>query len=56
MYQDKVTGNYHFSGDEEVIAFRWMWACLLDMSFWGRIKLTWYIWRGYGPKRPRELK
>ena len=51
MRRDKVTGYYHFSGDEEDVAFRWMWECLLDTSLWGKIKLTWHIWRGRPPQR-----
>ena len=49
--KDMGCGTYLFEGAEEDIAFRWMWGCLLDMSFWGRVKLTWHIWRGYPPKR-----
>jgi hypothetical protein len=44
MNQDKDTGAFHFSGDEDEVAMRWLWSCLLDTSFWGRVELTWRIW------------
>jgi len=44
MRQDKDTGAFHFSGDEDEVAMRWLWSCLLDTSFWGKVELTWRIW------------
>ena len=45
-------GVYRFeSFDEEQVVFKWMWDCLMDMSFWGRVVLTWRIWAHRQPER-----
>ena len=37
---DYNRGIFSFDGGEDDIAFYWMWTCLLDTSFKGRIELV----------------
>ena len=38
MYQDKITGAFHFEGDETGDVLIYVWTILMDLSFWGRIE------------------
>lgn len=38
MYQDKITGAFHFQGDEDEDALRYVWTLLMDLSFKGRVE------------------
>lgn len=51
----KNYGIFRFKGSEDDDAFIYIWTCLLDTSFWGRIELTWRIWTKRPPKRYWEI-
>ena len=55
MKYDKELGIYHFNGDEEDIAFHWMWDCLTDLSFWGFIETVIRMIFKRPPKRYWEI-
>ena len=38
MYQDKITGAFHFQGNETDDALRYVWTLLMDLSFWRRLE------------------
>ena len=38
MYQDKITGAFHFQGNETGDALRYVWTLLMDLSFKGRLE------------------
>lgn len=38
MHQDKITGIFIFTGNENSDALRWLWTCLCDLSWYGRIE------------------
>lgn len=43
MYQDKITGAFHFEGMEDEDALRFAWTCLMDLSWRGEIEVIWRI-------------
>ena len=51
MRYDKEIGVFYFDGEEEDIAFRWMWTCLTDLSFKGMVETIWRIIIRKPPKR-----
>ena len=51
MYYDKKVGVFHFNGDEEDIAFKWMWTCLCDLSWKGFIETVLRMLFKKPPKR-----
>lgn len=55
MNYDKEIGIFTFQGDEEDIAFKWMWTCLCDLSFWGFIETVLRMAFKKPPKRYWEI-
>ena len=51
MRYDHSTGVFYFDGEEEDIAFRWMWTCLCDLTLKGKIEVLWRILKRQPPKR-----
>ena len=47
----QYNGVFYFDGEEEDIAFRWMWTCLTDLSWRGKIETIWRIIIRKPPKR-----
>ena len=56
MTYDAELGIYTFIGLEQDIAWQYMWTCLTDMSFWGKVETTWRIWMVKPPKRYFEIR
>jgi hypothetical protein len=60
MHQDKITGCYHFQGDEQEDVWSYFWTCIMELSFKGRIETVRTIfkkppaWVGY--KTPEYYK
>jgi len=48
---NKELGIFTFSGEEEDVAFRFMWTCLMDLSWRGKIETIWRIIIRKPPKR-----
>ncbi len=38
MYHDRITGAFHFQGNETEDALKYVWALLMDLSFKGRLE------------------
>lgn len=51
MRYDNEIGVFYFSGSEEDDAFRWMWTCLCDLTWRGRIETIWRIITKKPPER-----
>ena len=54
MFQDETTGAFHFKGDEGSVAERYIWSCLMDLSWYRIIEVIFRIvfkcppkWVGY---------
>lgn len=51
MKYDHKLGIFYFKGNEEEIAWRYMWTCLCDLSFKGKVEVIFRIITGQPPKR-----
>jgi len=40
---NKDLGIFVFKGEEEDVAFKFMWTCLMDLSWQGKIETIWRI-------------
>ena len=43
MYQDSITGNFHFDGNEEDVAMKWMWTLLTNLSWWAKLQVIYCV-------------
>jgi len=50
-HYDKEIGIFVFNGEEEDVAFRFMWTCLMDLSWRGMIETIWRIITKRPPER-----
>ena len=48
---DHKLGIFVFQGEEEDVAFRFMWTCLMDLSWRGMIETIWRILTKKPPER-----
>ncbi|MCK9542839.1 MAG: hypothetical protein M0R03_12500 [Novosphingobium sp.] len=51
MKYNNETGLFYFYGNEEDIAFKFMWVCLTDLSFLGKLEVIFRVIFGIPPDR-----
>jgi len=51
MEYDNKSGIFQFNGSEEDIAFKYMWTCLMDLSFKGKVEVIFRILFNRPPDR-----
>jgi len=56
MEENRDLGIFAFKGGEDDIAFCYMWTCLCDLSFWGKVEVIWRIIFVKPPKRYWEIR